>query len=85
MSGEVPQYDIPKECKAAVVENAGPDFQMKIEMVPVPEPGPNDVLLKLNMTGLCGSDIHFLVGDLGTGMKCTDFGEYCRSSSGRTS
>lgn len=34
-----PHYDIPTECRAAVVMNPGPDFSMKIEKVPVPEPG----------------------------------------------
>jgi hypothetical protein len=32
-------FDIPKECKAGVVYNVGPDFEVKVEMVPVPEPG----------------------------------------------
>lgn len=34
-----PVYDIPTHCKAGVVVNEGPDFQVKVEMVPVPEPG----------------------------------------------
>lgn len=28
--------------------------------------GPDDVLLRLNFTGLCSSDIHMMQGDLGT-------------------
>lgn len=28
-------------------------------------PGPNDLLIRLNTTGLCYSDIHFMLGDLG--------------------
>lgn len=36
--GETP-FVIPKECKAGVVVNEGPDFQVKVEIVPVPEPG----------------------------------------------
>lgn len=31
-------------------------------------PGPDEVLLKLNVTGLCMSDIHFMMGDWGLGM-----------------
>lgn len=27
-------------------------------------PGPNDILIKLNATGLCYSDIHYMLGDL---------------------
>ena len=30
---------IPKMCKAGVVVNEGPNFSMKVEEVPVPEPG----------------------------------------------
>jgi propanol-preferring alcohol dehydrogenase len=31
-------FDIPKNCKAGVVVNEGPDFTLKVEDVPVPEP-----------------------------------------------
>ncbi|KAK5019257.1 chaperonin 10-like protein [Cryomyces antarcticus] len=58
-----PHFDIPKECKAGVVVNEGPDFRVEIQMVPVPEPGPDEVLLKLNATGLCMSDVHFMLND----------------------
>jgi hypothetical protein len=34
-----PKFEIPKECKAGVVYNEGPNFELKVEMVPVPEPG----------------------------------------------
>ncbi|RHZ56797.1 hypothetical protein CDV55_103555 [Aspergillus turcosus] len=59
-------YDIPTHCKAGVVVNEGPDFQVKVEMVPVPEPGPDDILIRLNVTGLCSSDIHMMKNDLGS-------------------
>lgn len=32
-------FEIPKECKAGVVVNEGANFEVKVEMVPVPEPG----------------------------------------------
>lgn len=32
-----PVFDIPKECKAGVVVNEGPDFRVEVQMVPVPE------------------------------------------------
>lgn len=32
-------FQIPKTCKAAVVTKEGLDFEMAVEMVPVPEPG----------------------------------------------
>lgn len=31
--------EIPKTCKAGIVVNEGPDFTMRVEEVPVPEPG----------------------------------------------
>ncbi|KAJ6022394.1 Polyketide synthase enoylreductase [Penicillium canescens] len=59
------QIIIPTHCKAGVVVNEGPDFHVEVQMVPVPEPGPDDILIKLNYTGLCSSDIHMMQGDLG--------------------
>ncbi|KAL1297537.1 hypothetical protein AAFC00_006109 [Neodothiora populina] len=58
-----PSFDIPKQCKAGVVVNEGPDFHIEVRDVPVPEIGPDDVLIKLNATGLCMSDIHFMMND----------------------
>ncbi|KAI9871323.1 MAG: hypothetical protein M1830_002723 [Pleopsidium flavum] len=63
-SNGTPHYDIPKECKAGVVVNEGPNFHVEVQMVPVPEPGPDEVLLKLNTTGICYSDLHFMLNDL---------------------
>ncbi len=37
--GNAPHFDIPKECKAGVVVNEGPNFHVEVQMVPVPEPG----------------------------------------------
>lgn len=54
-----PTFDIPKTCKAGVVVNEGPDFYVDVQDVEVPTPGPEEVLIKLNATGLCMSDIHF--------------------------
>ncbi|KAF9451669.1 xylitol dehydrogenase [Macrolepiota fuliginosa MF-IS2] len=31
------------------------------EQRPVPEPGPNDVVVEVKKTGICGSDVHYLV------------------------
>lgn len=58
------EFDIPKECKAGVCHNEGPNFELKVEMVPVPEPGPDEILIKLNATGICMSDVHLLMHDL---------------------
>jgi propanol-preferring alcohol dehydrogenase len=47
--------------KAAVV----PDFGARLEIrdVPVPEPGPGQVLVKIMASGLCHTDIHAARGD----------------------
>ncbi|KAG9231122.1 alcohol dehydrogenase 1 [Amylocarpus encephaloides] len=59
-----PSLDIPETCKGGVVVNEGENFRIEVQQVPVPTPGPNDVLIKLNATGLCLSDIHFMLNDL---------------------
>ncbi|CAG8193843.1 unnamed protein product [Penicillium olsonii] len=58
-------FEIPTHCKAGVVVNEGPSFHLEVQMVPVPEPGPDDILIRLNYTGICSSDIHMMQGDLG--------------------
>ncbi|KAL2433538.1 Alcohol dehydrogenase 1 [Exophiala dermatitidis] len=71
-----PTFDIPKECWGGVVKDEGPNFYVEVEKVPVPDIGPNDVLIKLNATGICLSDIHFMLNDWNlpkmseTGTKC---------------
>lgn len=42
--------------KALVKKYAEPGIWM--DEVPVPEPGPNDVLIKIRKTSICGTDIH---------------------------
>ncbi|KAE8420298.1 glycosyl hydrolase family 76-domain-containing protein [Aspergillus pseudocaelatus] len=56
----------PHSRRMSVVVNEGPNFEVKVEMVPVPEPGPDDILIRLNVTGICSSDLHMMQGDLGT-------------------
>lgn len=68
--------EIPKKCKAGVVVNEGPDFRVEVQDVDVPEPGPDDVLLKLNATGLCMSDVHFMMGDWAV-PKMSELGVRC--------
>jgi len=60
-------FDIPKECWAGVVVNEGPDFRVELQKLPVPEIGPADVLIKLNATGICHSDLHYMMNDWGLG------------------
>ena len=37
--------------------------QMDLVDLPVPQPGPGQVLLRVRMVGLCGSDVHLFLGD----------------------
>lgn len=32
---------------------------IRLENYPIPELGPNDVLLKMHSVGICGSDVHY--------------------------
>lgn len=41
--------------KAAIFHDP---YQMSVRVVPVPEPGPNEVLVKVEACGICGSDLH---------------------------
>ncbi|KAF7776014.1 hypothetical protein Agabi119p4_4407 [Agaricus bisporus var. burnettii] len=34
---------------------------VRYEQRPVPEPGPDDVIVEVKKTGICGSDVHYLV------------------------
>src|SRR5215203_1651306 len=42
--------------KAAVMHDT---HDVRLEDVPVPEPGPNEVLVEIRAVGVCGSDIHY--------------------------
>lgn len=72
---------IPKQCKAGVVVNEGPNFKIEVQLVDVPTPAPDEVLLRLNATGLCMSDVHFMLGDWGLPPMST-FGVQCAGHEG---
>ena len=44
------------EMKALV--KAAPEQGLWVQMVPVPEPGPNEVLIKVRKSAICGTDVH---------------------------
>lgn len=52
---------IPKTMKAAVVRAFGEPLQ--IEEIPVPAPGPGQVLVKIAACGVCHTDLHAANGD----------------------
>ncbi|KAL6863270.1 hypothetical protein ACO1O0_003517 [Amphichorda felina] len=54
---------IPTTCRAAVVKNEGADFTLAIEDVKVPEAGPNQVLVRMSTSGVCYSDLHYMLND----------------------
>jgi propanol-preferring alcohol dehydrogenase len=43
----------------------GSKARFEIESVSIPEPGPQDVLVQLSVTGVCGTDIALASGELG--------------------
>ncbi len=47
---------LPDTMRAVYLEEAG---RFALKEVPVPEPGPRDVLVAVKACGVCGSDIHF--------------------------
>src|SRR3546814_1773220 len=52
---------IPSTMKALVKREAAKGIWM--EEVPVPQPGPNEVLIKLEKTAICGTDLHIYLWD----------------------
>lgn len=52
---------MPKTMRAAVLRKLR--TPLRIESVPVPEPGPGDVLIKVVACGVCHSDVHAVDGD----------------------
>ena len=50
-----------REMKALVKPAAGPGLE--IQEVPVPEPGPKEVLIKVVKASLCGTDLHIFEWD----------------------
>jgi len=53
--------EIPKTMRAAVVEEFGKPLVLKV--VPVPEPGYGEVLIKVITCGVCHTDLHVRDGD----------------------
>lgn len=46
-------------------QSPGPNHHFEITNLPLPQPGPTDVLVKLSVTGLCGTDFALASGALG--------------------
>jgi propanol-preferring alcohol dehydrogenase len=54
---------IPNVQRAITVKSPGPAASVEIKTIPVPEPGINDVLIRLSHTGVCHGDISLMYGD----------------------
>ncbi|BFZ63034.1 Alcohol dehydrogenase [Saitoella coloradoensis] len=54
--------EIPKTARAAVYSKIG-DCKIDIVDQQVPTPGPNEVLVKLDYSGVCHSDLHLMLGE----------------------
>ncbi|KAK3367311.1 hypothetical protein B0T24DRAFT_635490 [Lasiosphaeria ovina] len=52
--------EIPKEQWAQVIEKDGGPISYK--RIPVPEPGPDEVLVAIKYSGVCHTDLHALKG-----------------------
>jgi L-iditol 2-dehydrogenase len=55
--------NLPKTCKAAVLSEYGKPLE--IQEVAIPEVKPNEVLVKVQLAGICGTDVHSAAGTLG--------------------
>ena len=50
---------VPNRMKAAVFHRPN---ELRVEEVAVPQPGDDEVLLKVDMCGICGTDVHIYRG-----------------------
>lgn len=53
--------DLPTEQWAQVIEQTGGPVEYK--KIPVPKPGPDEVLVNIKYSGVCHTDLHALQGD----------------------
>ncbi len=54
--------NIPETMRAMILDAPGEPLQLK--RVPIPAPGPNQVLLRVHACGVCRTDLHILDGEL---------------------
>lgn len=57
---------IPQTQIAAILPQLGPSADAQVQIInthPVPAPGEGDVLIKLEYSGVCHSDVHSIYGD----------------------
>ncbi|EEB08063.2 alcohol dehydrogenase Adh1 [Schizosaccharomyces japonicus yFS275] len=54
---------IPRMQMGAVITKHGSPEEVEFKQIPVPEPGPGEVLVNIKFTGVCHTDLHALHGD----------------------
>jgi D-arabinose 1-dehydrogenase-like Zn-dependent alcohol dehydrogenase len=59
--------DIPEKSKAAVLVGFGKPLE--IQELPIPQVEPRGILVKVELAGICGTDIHQWRGDMGSRIK----------------
>lgn len=60
---EVTTMAIPTTQKAAVKVGKGDSSRIEVKEIPVPEPSPDQILVKVNYSGLCASDKSLLLDE----------------------
>ena len=63
---------LPNTQKAVIIEKPGPDARVSIQEISVPQPQPDEVLIRLSHTGVCHADVAFIFGEwepLGFGIE----------------
>lgn len=59
---KTPIFQIPQTQLAAVVSKPGPTAQFEIQEIPVPLPKNDEILVKIEYSGVCFSDLHLMKG-----------------------
>jgi propanol-preferring alcohol dehydrogenase len=52
----------------------GPKLPLRLEVVPQPDPGPGEILVKVTAAGICHTELHFLSGLLNLGINPVTLG-----------
>jgi alcohol dehydrogenase len=60
MTHTAPQANAPQTMRATVFH--GKD-DIRLETVPLPHPGPGDVVIRITLTTICGTDLHIVRGE----------------------
>jgi L-iditol 2-dehydrogenase len=78
----------PTRCRAAVIAEYNKPYE--IREFPIPEIEPGAILVKIQMAGICGTDVHQIAGELGLKPKLPvipgheSIGEIVKMGQGRT-